>query len=271
MIFLYCLFISLFFIIYFLCHGNLLLAALIKQHSTKQQPPISKTIQVRETRYAGHCWRSKNEHINDTLIQTPTHGYASVGQPARTYLHQLCVDTGCILEDLLGVKDDREKGRVRKICAVRMTWWWFSMYLLDILLFFLLYLFINLIFISFILLYILSSLLYFLICLNKFILTITFIIILIIFLIVNIIYLYKDFYHLFYISLENQQAKFKMFFLNLIKQQNYDIYLKETLVTGKNTGHLIWNYFYENRIIKKYPMSLLQKSQGSILLFFLND
>ena len=35
-----------------------------RQHPTKHQlyghlPPITKTIQVRRTRYAGHCWRSK--------------------------------------------------------------------------------------------------------------------------------------------------------------------------------------------------------------------
>ena len=37
-----------------------------RQHHTKQQlyghlPPITKTIQVRRTRYAGHCWRSRDE------------------------------------------------------------------------------------------------------------------------------------------------------------------------------------------------------------------
>ena len=32
-----------------------------------------------------------------------TRGHASVGQPARIYLCQLYVDTGCHLEDLLGV------------------------------------------------------------------------------------------------------------------------------------------------------------------------
>ena len=36
-----------------------------KQHLTKQMyghlPPTSKTIQVKQTRYVGHCWRSKDE------------------------------------------------------------------------------------------------------------------------------------------------------------------------------------------------------------------
>ena len=45
------------------------------QHLTRHQlyghlPPITKTIQVRRTRHAGHCWRSKDELINDLLLWT---------------------------------------------------------------------------------------------------------------------------------------------------------------------------------------------------------
>ena len=62
-----------------------------KQHSTKQwlyiyQLLISQTIQVRVARHAGHCWKSKDEPISDVLLWTPTHGYASVSRPARTYI-----------------------------------------------------------------------------------------------------------------------------------------------------------------------------------------
>ena len=47
-----------------------------RQHSTKYQlyghlPPITKTIQVRRTRHAGHCWRSRDELISDVLLWTP--------------------------------------------------------------------------------------------------------------------------------------------------------------------------------------------------------
>ena len=75
-----------------------------RQHSTKQQlyghlPPITKTIHIRRTRHVGHCWRSKDEPISDVLLQTPSHGQAKVGWPARTYLQQLCADTRCNLED----------------------------------------------------------------------------------------------------------------------------------------------------------------------------
>ena len=42
-------------------------------------PPITKTIQVRRTRHAGHCWRSRDELIRDVLLWTPTHGRAKAG------------------------------------------------------------------------------------------------------------------------------------------------------------------------------------------------
>ena len=45
------------------------------QHPTRHQlyghlPPITKTIQVRRTRHAGHYWRSKDELISDVLLWT---------------------------------------------------------------------------------------------------------------------------------------------------------------------------------------------------------
>ena len=49
-------------------------------------PPIMKTTQVRRTRHAGHCWRGRDELINDVLLWTPTHGQAKAGRPARTYI-----------------------------------------------------------------------------------------------------------------------------------------------------------------------------------------
>ena len=117
----------------------------LKQHPTKQHlyghlPPISKTIQVRRTRHAGHCWRTQDELISDVLLSTPAPlnhhqaalraptsltlslllslpispycpslptglpkwnlcphravGHASFDRSARTYLQQLCADTG---------------------------------------------------------------------------------------------------------------------------------------------------------------------------------
>ena len=76
-----------------------------RQHPTKQQlyghlPPITKTVHIRLTRHAGHCWRSKDEHISDVLLWIPSHGRAKAGRLAQTYIQQLCADTECIPEDL---------------------------------------------------------------------------------------------------------------------------------------------------------------------------
>ena len=102
-----------------------------RQHPTRHQlyghlPPITKTIQVRRTRHAGHCWRSRDGLISDVLLWTPTHGRAKAGRPARTYIQQLCEDTGCCPEDLPEVMNDWEewRERVRDICATSTSWWW---------------------------------------------------------------------------------------------------------------------------------------------------
>ena len=94
-------------------------------------PPITKTIQVRRTRHAGHCWRSSNELIRDVLLWTHTHGRAKAGRPARTYIQQLCEDTGCCPEDLPRAMNDREewRERVRDIRATSATWWWWWWYI----------------------------------------------------------------------------------------------------------------------------------------------
>ena len=83
-----------------------------RQHPTRHQlyghlPPITKTIQVRWTRNAGHCWRSGDELISDVLLWIPTYGRANAGRPARTYIQQLCEDTGCSFEDLPEPMNDR--------------------------------------------------------------------------------------------------------------------------------------------------------------------
>ena len=102
-----------------------------RQHPTRHQlygqlPPVTKTIQVRRTRHAGHCWRSWDELISDVLLWTPAYDQAKAGRPARTYIQQLCEDTGCSPEDLPEAMNDREnwRKRVRDIRASGMTWWW---------------------------------------------------------------------------------------------------------------------------------------------------
>ena len=110
-----------------------------QQHPTKRQlydnlPPITKTIQARRTRHAGHCWRSKDEIVRDVLLWTPTYGQSKAGRPARTYIQQLCEDTGCNPEDLPEAMNDREtwRERVRDIRASRTIWWYIYIYIHEV-------------------------------------------------------------------------------------------------------------------------------------------
>ena len=102
-----------------------------QQHPTRHQlyghlPPITKTIQARRTRHAGHCRRSKDELIIDVLLWTPAYGQAKAGRPVRTFIQQLCEDTGCSPEYLPEAMNDSEKLResVKDIRASGTTWWW---------------------------------------------------------------------------------------------------------------------------------------------------
>ena len=111
-----------------------------QQHPTRCQlyghlPPITKTIQARRTRHAGHCWRSKDEIVSDVLLWTPAYGQSKAGRPAQTFIQQLCDDTGCNPEDLSKAMNDREtwRERVRDIRASRTSWWWWLSHLNNIL------------------------------------------------------------------------------------------------------------------------------------------
>ena len=95
-----------------------------KQHLYSHLPPITKTIKVKQTRHVEHCWWNKNKLISDILLWTPSHGRALAGRPARTYIQQLCADTGYSLENLPGAMDDRDgwRERVWEIRAGSATW-----------------------------------------------------------------------------------------------------------------------------------------------------
>ena len=59
------------------------------------------------------------EIINDVLLWTPTYGYTNVDQPAKTYIYQLCADTGCRLHDFASALVNRDGCWARKkgICV----------------------------------------------------------------------------------------------------------------------------------------------------------
>ena len=97
-----------------------------RQHPTRHQLYNHMPIQVRRTRHAGHCWRNKDELISDVLLWTSAYGQAKAGRLARTYIQQLCEDTGCSAEDQPEAMNEREKWqqKVRDIRAGGTTWWW---------------------------------------------------------------------------------------------------------------------------------------------------
>ena len=98
-----------------------------KQQLPRHLPPISKTIQIRWTRHARHCWRNKDGPLH---MDIPV--LASQQEPTK---NQLCTETGCSLEDLSGVMDDRDElwERVKEIHANSTTWWWGWWYIYSIL------------------------------------------------------------------------------------------------------------------------------------------
>ena len=61
--------------------------------------------------------------LSDVLLWTPAYGQAEAGRPARTYIQQVCEDTGCSPEDLPEAMNDKEKWweRVRDIHASGTT------------------------------------------------------------------------------------------------------------------------------------------------------
>ena len=98
------------------------------QHPKKQllyghRQPITKTIKVRRTRHAGHCWNSRDELISDVHQWTPSHGRAKSGRPVRTYIVQDFEDTGCSHKDNPEAMNDREgwREKFRDIRAGRTT------------------------------------------------------------------------------------------------------------------------------------------------------
>ena len=87
-----------------------------RQHPTKEhlyghRPPITKTIQVRRTRHAGHCWRSEHKLISDILLWISSHGRAKPGRPARVYIQQPSADKECSLEYLPKAMNGRDGGK----------------------------------------------------------------------------------------------------------------------------------------------------------------
>ena len=102
------------------------LAAAPHSSCTATYNPSQKLSKLDEPDMWGHWWRSTDYLISDVLLWTLSHGWAKGGRPARTYIQQLCADTGYSLEDLPEAMDDWDGlwERVRNIHADGVSWWW---------------------------------------------------------------------------------------------------------------------------------------------------
>ena len=73
---------------------------ILNYQSYHTNPPIKKNKQTR------NCWWSKYIPLSDVLLWTPTHGHTSVSPTAKTFIHQLHVNTGYRLEDQTRIMTD---------------------------------------------------------------------------------------------------------------------------------------------------------------------
>ena len=58
-------------------------------------PPVSKSLPQQRMRFAGHCWRSKEELAGDVLLWKPTRGHQPRRRPKKTDVDELMDNTGC--------------------------------------------------------------------------------------------------------------------------------------------------------------------------------
>ena len=62
---------------------------------------------MKNTFNAGHCYRSEEEIVKDVLLWMPNHGTTKLRRPRKTYVKQLCDDTGPTTEELKTSMKDR--------------------------------------------------------------------------------------------------------------------------------------------------------------------
>ena len=73
----------------------------VAPHKTAVACPFNShhTSHPNKKRHSGYCWISKDELISGIFLWTPTHGYTSFSQSAKPYIHQLCVNPECCLQN----------------------------------------------------------------------------------------------------------------------------------------------------------------------------
>ena len=87
-----------------------------------QSPPISPSIQIRWTWYAGYYLGNKNEVIREVLPLTVSHGDTSIGQPVKNHIDQLSVDIRCRLKERRLVGTDGKRDPKESVLAAWLKW-----------------------------------------------------------------------------------------------------------------------------------------------------
>ena len=87
-----------------------------RDHPTNKElygntPPLSQSIRRHRLRFAGHCWRSKQELAGDLVVWAPSHGRRSQGRPRMTYPEQLANDIGCLPQELPALMSNKDEWR----------------------------------------------------------------------------------------------------------------------------------------------------------------
>ena len=105
-----------------------------RQHPTKHQvyrhlPPITKTIQVRRTRHAGHCWRNRDELIRDVNLWTPWNGRAKAGRQFKPTHSSSARIRGVALRTCQIVWTIWRSGVRESRISVLVAWWYIYIYI----------------------------------------------------------------------------------------------------------------------------------------------
>ena len=86
-----------------------------QQHMTNKElygdlPKLSQKIRERERRgrFAGHCFRNKNEPVSRLIHWIPKHGRRKPGRPPLTYVDVLKHDTGLETSEVQTAMQDRK-------------------------------------------------------------------------------------------------------------------------------------------------------------------
>ena len=90
------------------CFEQILVAASNKTKAEQSRIPVPQPIKVWLKRYAGHYWRSKDEHRSNVHQWTSKYGHTRVCQRLNNYIDQLCANTWYCLEDLPKVMTNKD-------------------------------------------------------------------------------------------------------------------------------------------------------------------